>query len=331
MKSALITGVTGQDGAHLSELLLGKDYKVFGIDTQPDMWRLRELGLDGEVEIIPADITDLSSLIRALQYTNADELYHLASQSFVGSSFDHPVAAGLVTGVGTLNVLEAVRIAKPNCRVYNAATSELFGDGASIPQDEDTPMRPSSPYSVAKLYAYNMVRLYREAYNLYCCSGILFNHEGEFRGEEFVTRKITLGAARVKLGLVNKVYLGNLNATRDWGYAKEYVVAMYLMLQRHRPKDYVCATEEMHTVEEFCREAFKLLGLDWKAHVEVSTKFLRPQDVSVLCGSPSRLVIDLDWAPKTRFKALVKLMVDADLQRLESGTYEPRPRKEVIA
>lgn len=331
MKSALITGISGQDGAHLSELLLNKGYKVCGVDTQPDLWRLRELNLDGEVEIVSADITDLSSLVRALQHSRADELYHLASQSFVGSSFDHPVAAGLITGVGTTNVLEAVRIARPDCAVYNAATSELYGDNAPEPQDESTPMKPSSPYAVAKLYSYQITRLYREAYGLYCCSGILFNHEGEFRGEEFVTRKITLGAVMIKLGLMDKLYLGSLDTMRDWGYAKEYVEAMHLVLNCGKPNDYVCATGVSHSVRDFCEEAFGLLGLDWReCVVGQDVRHLRPQDVSKLRGNPTKLREELGWETRTDFKGLVKLMINADLRRLTEGTYKQRPRKEMV-
>lgn len=329
MKSALITGISGQDGAHLTELLISKGYKVYGVDTQPDMWRLRELGLENEIEIISADITDLSSLIRAIELSDADELYHLASQSFVGSSFDHPIAAGLVTGVATTNVLEAVRLTKPTCVIYNAATSELYGDNAPEPQNELTPMNPSSPYAVAKLYAYQMTRLYREAYGLYCCNGILFNHEGEFRGEEFVTRKITLGAAKIKLGLMDKLYLGDLNTMRDWGYAKEYVEVMHLLLNSGIPDDFVFATGESRTVREFCEEAFGLLDLDYREYVISDTeKHLRPQDVTRLCGDSTKLRDTFSWYPRTGFKELVRIMVTADMERLRTGTYVQRPRKE---
>lgn len=328
--NALITGICGQDGAHLSELLLKQDYCVFGIDMQPDLWRLRELGIEDRVNILSADITDLSSLLRALEKSEADELYHLASQSFVGTSFDHPIAAALVTGVGTLNVLEAVRLSNPKCRVYNAATSELYGDGASSPQSELTPMKPSSPYATAKLFAFETTRLYREAYGLYSCSGILFNHEGELRGEEFVTRKISVAAARAKLGWPGKLKLGNLNAQRDWGYAREYVEAMQLMLQQSCPEDYVCATGETHAVWEFCAEAYSQLGLDWQQHVITDERLMRPSDVSSLCGNATKLATKLMWAPATHFRDLVRIMVQSDLDRMEQGVYVTRPRQEMI-
>lgn len=311
----LITGSSGQDASWLALKLLNEGCKVYGLDIVPDVWRLRELAIDEQVEIVAADISDLSSLIRALEYTEADEIYHLAGQSFVGSSFDHPIAAGMITGLGTVNILEAVRITNPGCRVYNAATSELFGDNAAEPQSEETPMRPSSPYAIAKWMGYQMVRLYRECYGLFACSGILFNHEGIMRGEEFVTRKISMAVARIACGLQDTLRLGNINAYRDWGDAREYVDAMVLMLRNEEPKDYVVATGTKHSVMEFCELAFDCVGLDWKDYVDTDQRYMRPQDVCSLRGDASLIKEELGWSSKTTFSDLVRSMVEMDLKR----------------
>lgn len=319
MKSALITGIAGQDAAYLSELLLNKGYKVFGCDIAPDLWRLRELGIAWNIKLLSADLTDMSSLIRALEKSEASEVYHLASQSFVGSSFDHPIAAGIVTGVGTTNLLEAVRYVNPQIKVYNAATSELYGD--SLPPGsiatEDTPFRPASPYATAKHYSYEMIVLYREAYNMFACNGILFNHESEFRGLEFVTRKVTYGAARIKLGLQDRLFLGNTDAVRDWGYAKEYVEGMWKILQLKIPEDFILATNETHSVKELCERVFSHLGLNWQDHIDVHEDHMRPKEVNYLRGDYSKVKKFVGWEPKVRFEELIDMMTDADYERCQ--------------
>ena len=320
MKSALITGIAGQDAAYLSELLLQKGYRVYGCDISPDLWRLRELGIAWDIKLLSADLTDMSSLIRALEKSEACEVYHLASQSFVGSSFDHPIAAGIVTGVGTTNLLEAVRHVNPRIKVYNAATSELYGDSlpAGSVANEETPFRPASPYAIAKHYSYEMIVLYREAYDMFACNGILFNHESSIRGLEFVTRKVTYGAARIALGLQDKIYLGNTDAVRDWGYARDYVEGMWKIMQLNIAEDFVLATNETHSVKELCERVFTRLNLTWQDHVDVSDEHFRPKDVNYLRGDYSKVKKFTGWEPTVRFEELIDMMTDADYERVQN-------------
>jgi len=321
MKRALITGITGQDGAYLTDFLLKKGYRVFGTyrrTSTPNFWRLQALKVLDKVTLIPADMADMASLAEALTLAEPDEVYNLAAQSYVGASFDQPIVTAQVDGLGPLRFLELIRHFKKNTKFYQASTSELFGnvgeEGHEI-MDEKTPFKPNSPYSVAKLTGFHLGRIYREAYGIFACNGILFNHESPLRGLEFVTRKITNSVARIKLGLQKKVKLGNLEAKRDWGFAPDYVEAMWLMLQQNKPDDFVIATNETHSVREFAEEAFNVVGLDWKKYVEVDEKLLRPKDVIYLKGDYSKAKQVLGWEPKTKFKELVKKMVKADLIR----------------
>ena len=318
-KRVLITGITGQDGAYLARLLLEKGYKVFGTYrriSSPNFWRLEELGIKDKIELIPMDLTDQSSIINAIKKSNPDEVYNLAAQSFVGASFDQPISTGYITGLGVLNILEAIRIIKPKAKFYQASTSEMFGGIKKEPLNEKTPFYPKSPYGVAKLYAHWITINYREAYNLFACAGILFNHESELRGQEFVTRKITSTVAKIKLGLAKELRLGNLDAKRDWGYAPDYCKAMWLMLQQKEPEDFVIATGEKHTVREFAKKAFAYVNLDYRDYVKIDKKLFRPSDVPSLCGDSSKAQKKLNWNPKkTSFDDLIKIMVEADLKR----------------
>ncbi len=317
-KSTLITGVTGQDGAYLAKFLLEKDYKVFGTFRRlstPNFWRLQYLDIFDKVELIPADLLDAASLVEAIKISQPDEIYHLAAQSFVGASFEQPVGAGEITGLGVTRILEAVREINPEIRFYQASTSELYGQGNSEPQREDTVFQPSSPYSAAKLYGYWTTRIYREGYGIFACNGILFNHESPLRGLEFVTRKISNAVAKISLGLETELKLGNLEAKRDWGYAPEYVEAMWLMLQQPEPDDYVVSTNESHSVREFAQRAFALVGLDWREYIRVDHRFCRPLDVNYLQGDYSKARQRLGWEPKTRFDRLVEVMVAEDVSR----------------
>jgi len=267
MNRALITGVTGQDGAYLAKFLLDKGYQVFGTYRRlstPNFWRLQYLDIFDKVDLIPADLLDTSSIVEAVKVAQPDEIYNLAAQSFVFASFEQPVGAGEITGLGVTRILEVIREINPNIRFYQASTSELYGRGSNVPQTEDTPFQPSSPYASAKLYGYWVTRIYREGYNIFACNGILFNHESPLRGLEFVTRKISDGVAKIALGVDNKLGLGNLEAKRDWGYAPEYVESMWLILQQDQPDDYVIATGEAHSVREFAERAFAVAGLDWE-------------------------------------------------------------------
>lgn len=318
-KTALVTGITGQDGAYLAELLLRKGYRVIGTYRRTsglDTWRLRYLGIESEVVLESMDLEDLSSQIRIIRKYMPDEVYNLAAQSFVGVSFEQPILTGQVTGLGVANLLEALRLTNPDGKFYQASTSEMFGKVQTIPQTETTPFYPRSPYGVAKLYGHWLTVNYREAYGMFACSGILFNHESPLRGVEFVTRKITDAVARIKTGKLDKLTLGNIYAQRDWGYAKEYVEAMWLMLQQDTPDDYVVATGETHSVEKFMILAFKAAGLDgWQDYVETSEVFTRPAEVDLLIGEPQKARQKLGWGPQTDLEELVGMMVEADLHR----------------
>ncbi|WP_312318583.1 GDP-mannose 4,6-dehydratase [Stenotrophomonas sp.] len=319
IKSALITGITGQDGAYLSKLLLSKGYAVYGLlarRSTDTLWRLRELGVDTQVQLIDGDISDLSSLIRALQLSQATEVYNLAAQSFVGSSWQQPVLTAQLDGVGVINILEAVRIARPEARFYQASTSEMFGLIQAEMQDEKTPFYPRSPYGVAKLMGHWATVNYRESHGMHASSGILFNHESPLRGIEFVTRKVTDAVARIKLGLQDKLHLGNIDAKRDWGFAGDYVEAMWLMLQQDHADDYVIATGITTTVRDMCQIAFAHVGLDYQDYVVIDEKYMRPAEVDVLLGNPAKAQAKLGWQPRTSLTELITSMVDADLRRL---------------
>lgn len=341
MKTAVITGVSGQDGAYLVDLLLGKGYAVYGTyrrTSSVNFWRIEELGIQNHpnLHLVEYDLTDLSSSVRLLQTTGATEVYNLAAQSFVGVSFDQPITTGEITGIGVVNLLEAIRIVNPKIRFYQASTSEMFGKVQAIPQVESTPFYPRSPYGVAKLYAHWMTINYRESYNIFGCSGILFNHESPLRGREFVTRKITDSVAKIKLGQLDVLELGNLDAKRDWGFAKEYVEGMWRMLQADEPDTYVLATNRTETVRDFVRMAFRGAGIavDFKGVAEnetavdtatgktvmrINPKFYRPAEVELLIGDPSHVKVKLGWEPKTTLEQLCQMMVEADLRRNQAG------------
>jgi GDPmannose 4,6-dehydratase len=315
MKKALITGITGQDGSYLAELLLSKGYKVYGLKRRtatPNYENIKHL-LD-KIELIAGDLLDLPSLIKALEISDPDEVYNLAAQSFVGDSWRQPIYTGQITALGVAKILEAVRLVNPKIRFYQASSSEMFGKVVETPQTEETPFYPRSPYGVAKVYGHWMTINYRESYNMYTCSGILFNHESPRRGLEFVTRKITDAVAKIKLGKQNELRLGNLEAKRDWGFAGDYVKAMWLMLQQEKPDDYIIATGETHTVKEFVEIAFDRVGLDWKKFVVQDERFIRPAEVDLLLGKPEKAKEHLGWEPSVSFEQLVKMMVDADLE-----------------
>lgn len=341
MKKAIITGVTGQDGAYLAELLLEKGYKVFGAyrrTASVNLWRIEELGIAQHPNLcmVEYDLTDLSSSIRLLQNTEATEVYNLAAQSFVGVSFDQPLTTAEITGLGAVNLLEAIRIVNPAIRFYQASTSEMFGKVQAIPQQEDTPFYPRSPYGVAKLYAHWMTINYRESYGIFATSGILFNHESPLRGQEFVTRKITDSVAKIKLGKLDVLELGNMDAKRDWGYAKDYVEGMWRMLQADEPDTFVLATNRTVSVRNFVSMAFKAVDIDiqWqgeneaeqgidtasgKVVVRVNPKFYRPAEVELLIGNPAKAKAVLGWEPTTNLEQLCQMMVAADLRRNEQG------------
>jgi GDPmannose 4,6-dehydratase len=341
MKTAIITGVTGQDGAYLTEFLLNKGYKVYGTyrrTSSVNFWRIAELGVQDHphLHLVEYDLTDLSASIRLLQSTGAIEVYNLAAQSFVGVSFEQPITTAEITGIGAVNLLEAIRIVNPKMRFYQASTSEMFGKVQAIPQVEDTPFYPRSPYGVAKLYAHWMTVNYRESYDIFGCSGILFNHESPLRGREFVTRKITDSVAKIKLGKMSCMELGNLDAKRDWGFAREYVEGMWLILQAEEPDTFVLATNRTETVRDFVRMAFKGAGIevdfkgstDSEVAVDVATgkivmrvnpKFHRPAEVELLIGNPEKAKNKLGWVPKTTLEQLCQMMVDADIRRNQAG------------
>lgn len=318
-RCALITGITGQDGAYLAQYLLAKNYSVFGLAPRRSTdtnWRLRYLGIENKVTMLEGDVTDLSSLIRAMEKSEATEVYNLAAQSFVGSSWDQPVLTANVTGVAVTNMLEAVRIVNPKARFYQASTSEMFGLIQEPVQSEKTPFYPRSPYGVAKLYGHWMTVNYRESFGLHASSGILFNHESPLRGLEFVTRKVTDAAARIANGLQDELRLGNIDAKRDWGFAGDYIDAMWRMVQADEPDDYVVATGVTSTVREICEIAFDRLSLDYEKYVVIDKQFYRPAEVDILLGDPSKIKSNLGWEPKMDLNALVSLMVDADMERI---------------
>jgi GDPmannose 4,6-dehydratase len=317
---ALVTGITGQDGAYLSQFLLNKGYEVFGLlrrSASADVIdeRLRWLGISGNVHMVDGNLIDLSSLIRAVQDVKPDEIYNLGAQSFVKSSWNQPLLTGQITALGAANMLEAVRIARSDARFYQASSSEMYGLIQESPQNERTPFYPRSPYAVAKLYAHWMTVNYRESFGLFACNGILFNHESPLRGIEFVTRKVTDGAARIKLGLAKELKLGNLEAKRDWGHARDYVRAMWLMLQQEKSDDYVVATGRTTTVRDMCRIAFDHVGLNYEDHVRTDPAFLRLAEVDVLLGDASKARARLNWEPKIVLEELIEEMVEADLTR----------------
>jgi len=320
MKRALITGITGQDGAYLAQLLLCKGYQVNGLlrrSASADVIdeRLRWLGIANQITMHDGDLVDLSSLIRVMQTVKPDEVYNLGAQSFVKSSWNQPILTGQVTGMGATNMLEAVRLAAPEARFYQASSSEMYGQIQESPQTEKTPFYPRSPYAVAKLYAHWSTVNYRESFGLHASSGILFNHESPLRGIEFVTRKVTDGVVRIKLGLAKVLELGNLDASRDWGHARDYVRAMWLMLQQDKPGDYVVATGRTTSVRDMCRIAFAHVGLNWEEFVRTSPTFLRPAEVDLLLGDCSKAKIHLGWEPTISLEAMIQEMVDADLER----------------
>jgi GDPmannose 4,6-dehydratase len=325
LKKALITGITGQDGSYLAELLLDKGYEVHGIIRRASTFntsRIDHLYRDPHVNGVRlflhyGDMSDSSNLMKLLYQLEPDEIYHFAAQSHVRVSFDIPEYTGDVTGLGTVRILEAIREAGVKTRFYQASSSEMFGNATETPQRETTPFSPASPYAAAKVYAYWMCRNYRDAYGIFAVNGILFNHESPRRGETFVTRKITRAVARIKAGIQDKLYLGNLDARRDWGYAKEYVEGTWNMLQAKKPDDYVLATGESHSVREFLEEAFGYVGLDYHDYVEIDKRYLRPLEVTHLVGEASKARRELGWEPQTKFRDLVRLMVDADMEMLE--------------
>lgn len=315
--AAVITGITGQDGAYLAELLLEKGYAVHGVvrrSSTDTFERIAHLG--NRITLHQADLLDQLSLITILQETKPREVYNLAAQSFVPTSWGQPLLTGEVTALGTTRVLEAIRVVDPKIRFYQASSSEMFGKVQEVPQKETTPFWPRSPYGVSKVYGHWITVNYRESYGMFACSGILFNHESPLRGKEFVTRKVTDAVARIKLGLQEKLKLGNLDSRRDWGFSGDYVRAMWLMLQQDEPDDYVVATGEMHTVRELVQLAFSHVGLDWKPYVEIDPAFFRPAEVNELCGDPAKARTKLGWKPQVLFPDLVRMMVDADLTRV---------------
>ncbi|SEO41646.1 GDPmannose 4,6-dehydratase [Duganella sp. CF517] len=340
-KKALITGITGQDGAYLAELLLEKGYQVTGTyrrTSSVNFWRIEELGIQSHpnLSLVEYDLTDLASSIRLMQTVQPDEVYNLAAQSFVGVSFDQPLTTAEITGVGPVHLLEAIRIVNPKIRFYQASTSEMFGKVQAVPQKEDTPFYPRSPYGVAKLYAHWMTVNYRESYGIFGSSGILFNHESPLRGREFVTRKITDSVAKIHLGLLDVLELGNMDAKRDWGYAKEYVEGMWRILQADEPDTFVLATNRTETVRDFVSMAFKAIdvAIEWsgaadneigtckktgKVLVRVNPKFYRPAEVELLIGDPAKATEKLGWTPKTTLEELCQMMVEADLRRNKAG------------
>jgi GDPmannose 4,6-dehydratase len=318
-RSALITGITGQDGSYLAKLLLERGYDVHGLfarRTADTLWRLRYLGIDRQVRLIDGDLTDVASLVRAMDTSRPDEVYNLAAQSFVATSWHQPLLTAQVTGLAVTSVLEAIRIVHPKARFYQASSSEMFGKTQAAIQDENTLFHPRSPYGVSKLYGHWITVNYRESFGIHASSGILFNHESPLRGLEFVTRKVTDGVARIKLGKQTEIKLGNIDAQRDWGFAGDYVVAMHLMLQQETPDDYVVATGRTTSVRDMCRIAFAHVGLDYERSVVIDPNLYRPAEVDSLRGNPAKARAKLGWEAKTDLETLIKMMVDADIERV---------------
>lgn len=316
-KNALITGITGQDGSYLAELLLEKGYKVYGLRRRTSTPMMENIEhIKNEIEFIEGDLLDQGSLINAVKRSNPNEVYNLAAQSFVATSWEQPVLTGQATALGVANILEAVRLTKPEAKFYQASSSEMFGKVVETPQKETTPFYPRSPYGVAKVYGHWITVNYRESYDMFACSGILFNHESPRRGVEFVTRKVTDAVARIKLGLQSELRMGNLDAKRDWGFAGDYVKAMWLMLQQDKPDDYVISTGETHTVQELVEIAFGHAGLNWRDYVVIDPKFVRPAEVDLLLGDSSKAQKALGWKLEVGFEDLVKMMVDSDMRKL---------------
>ena len=316
-KIALITGITGQDGAYLAKFLLKKKYKVIGAErrsARSNNWRLEKLNIANKVIIEDIDMKEINNLIRLFNKYKFDEVYNLAAQSFVGTSFSSPINTANITGLGSLRILETIRSINPKIKFYQASSSEMFGDVLEKRQKEKTPLNPQSPYAISKVFSHYLTKNYRNSYNMFAASGILFNHESPLRGEEFVTRKIIIGLVKILKKEINHFELGNIYAKRDWGYAKEYVEAMWLMLQQDQPDDYVIATNETHTVREFLEETFRCLDLDWNEYVGFDKKYERPAEVDLLIGNPQKAKNQLGWEPQTTFKDLVALMVDEDMK-----------------
>lgn len=320
MPTALITGITGQDGSYLAELLLEKGYNVVGMVRRTSTINFHRIAhIQDQIALVPGDLLDQVSLIHILEEHQPDEVYNLAAQSFVQTSWGQPVFTGEVTALGVTRLLDAIRLVTPKARFYQASSSEMFGKVVEVPQRETTPFYPRSPYGVAKVYGHWITVNYRESYDLHATSGILFNHESPRRGIEFVTRKITYHVAKIKLGLANELRLGNLDAKRDWGFAGDYVKAMWLMLQNDSPHDYVISTGETHSVEDFLEEAFGYVDLDWRDYVVQDERFMRPAEVDLLVGDPSKAGRELGWEPMVTFAGLVQMMVDADIKLIENG------------
>ena len=325
MKTALITGVTGQDGSYLAELLLKKDYEVYGIvrrSSSSNFERIKHI--QDDLKLVQGDLLDQNSLIEAIEESHPDEVYNLGAQSFVPTSWNQPVLTGEFTALGVTRILEAIRLVNKKIRFYQASSSEMFGKVAEVPQNEQTVFYPRSPYGVAKLYAHWITVNYRESYDLFCCSGILFNHESPRRGLEFVTKKVSNGVARIKMGLSNELRMGNLDAKRDWGFAGDFVEAMWLMLQQDEPEDYVISTDEAHSVKELVEVAFDHVGLNWKDYVVVDHKFVRPAEVDLLLGDSAKARNKLKWQPKVKFEELIRMMVDYDIERYKVSEYSPK-------
>jgi len=325
MKTALITGVTGQDGSYLAEFLLKKDYEVYGIvrrSSSSNFERIKHI--QDDLKLLQGDLLDQNSLIEAIEGSCPDEVYNLGAQSFVPTSWNQPVLTGEFTALGVTRILEAIRLVNKKIRFYQASSSEMFGKVAEVPQNEQTVFYPRSPYGVAKLYAHWITVNYRESYDLFCCSGILFNHESPRRGLEFVTKKVSDAVARIKMGLSNELRMGNLDAKRDWGFAGDFVEAMWLMVQQDEPEDYVISTDEAHSVKELVEVAFNHVGLNWKDYVVVDHKFVRPAEVDLLLGDSAKARNKLKWQPKVKFEELIRMMVDYDIERYKVSEYSPK-------
>lgn len=317
-KRVLITGITGQDGAYLAKFLLEKNYNVYGTFRRlstPNFWRLEYLDIAKKIHYLPIELIDNSSLTEAIKVSNPDEVYHLAAQSYVASSFHNPITSGEYSGLAVARILESIRLINPKIKFYQASSSELYGNVTELQQNEKSVFRPQSPYAIAKLYAYWATNMYRDAYDMFAVNGILFNHESPIRGLEFVTRKISNSIARIKLGLQKKLILGNIDSKRDWGYAPEYVECMWIMLQQKKPENFVISTDETHSIKEFLELGFSLVNLDWKKYVKSDKKLFRLLDVQMLHGDSSKARKKLKWRSKTKFEKLVKILVEADLKR----------------